>query len=496
MQRYECQPKFARFPYIFQPNSSSSQNTIQSLLSPNSMEAIGAIASIIGVAGAGAKLSIVLFEFASTVGSAGQEVKRIGVEISLFCSVLKQLHSTLTKAKAYRYSLRALDTTQEILDQCQEVFKEIESILNGLRKGGVQGSAESSVDLVARVKWTFKRSQVQVLRATLESCKATLHLMLTTLEFAQKIATRRISTIETLAEDEHEGMMTRSLIIAQQCTVDNIQSLEEEEEEVQQQLSGSEMLSPPLTPGTPPVGRVMRIPAGHRYSRSFDNQTFRPPLPAKDLERKRASVWINDLMFDKSPLPADLQPYYFLKKWSDQGERLNNMRSEHVEQTPGQDKLADLVETDTASDVLQDISRNDSDTAFSQQENSARSPSNPDAMTASNGNVEIFKNIRITMGDPCYKVLPAALWKYNINAPWENYALHIAYGDKERCFGMEEKPLIIFKQLKKEGFKPMFVLRKIGPSTDAQADDGAKTGLDRSARRGVQATYNPPGGII
>jgi hypothetical protein len=39
------------------------------------MEAIGAIASIIGVVGAGAKLSILLFEFASTVGSAGQEVR-------------------------------------------------------------------------------------------------------------------------------------------------------------------------------------------------------------------------------------------------------------------------------------------------------------------------------------------------------------------------------------------------------------------------------------
>jgi hypothetical protein len=50
---------------------------------------IGAIASIIGVAGAGAKLSIMLFEFASSVGSAGTEVKRIGIEISLFCSVLR-----------------------------------------------------------------------------------------------------------------------------------------------------------------------------------------------------------------------------------------------------------------------------------------------------------------------------------------------------------------------------------------------------------------------
>jgi hypothetical protein len=74
------------------------------------MAEIGAIASITGVAGVGAKLSILLFEFASTVGSAGTDVKRIGIEIYLFCSVLKQLQSTLTKAKAYRYSLSALQT--------------------------------------------------------------------------------------------------------------------------------------------------------------------------------------------------------------------------------------------------------------------------------------------------------------------------------------------------------------------------------------------------
>ena len=156
-----------------------------------SMAEIGAIASIIGVAGAGAKLSIVLFEFASTVGSAGLEVRQIGIDISLFCSVLKQLQSTLTKAKAYRYSISAIETTQEILDRCKEVFGEIEEILRSLQKGERDPSAEPSVDLIARVKWTFMRSKVQVLRATLESCKITLHIMLTTLEFAQKIATRR-----------------------------------------------------------------------------------------------------------------------------------------------------------------------------------------------------------------------------------------------------------------------------------------------------------------
>jgi len=161
------------------------------------MEAIGAIASIIGIAGAGAKLSIVLFEFASAVGSAGQEVRQIAIEISLFCSVLKQLQSTLAKAKAFRYSLSAIETTQEILDRCQEVFNEIEGIVNSLRKGGGERSPEATQDWVVRIKWTFKRSQVQLLRSTLESCKVTLHIMLSTLDFAQKIATRRLVNLRS-----------------------------------------------------------------------------------------------------------------------------------------------------------------------------------------------------------------------------------------------------------------------------------------------------------
>jgi len=61
---------------------------------------------------------------------------------------------------------------------------------------------------------------------------------------------------------------------------------------------------------------------------------------------------------------------------------------------------------------------------------------------------------------------------------------------------MDEKPLILFKQLDKEGKKPMFMLRKIN-SADTQPGEGpGSAGLDRSNGRGVQATYDPPGGII
>lgn len=93
--------------------------------------------------------------------------------------------------------------------------------------------------------------------------------------------------------------------------------------------------------------------------------------------------------------------------------------------------------------------------------------SNPPAATTPNtshassgSNVEIFKSFRVSIDDPCYKVLPVALKKYNINADWRQYALYIVYGDQERCLGLNEKPLILFKQLDKEGRKPMFMLRK------------------------------------
>jgi hypothetical protein len=82
------------------------------------------------------------------------------------------------------------------------------------------------------------------------------------------------------------------------------------------------------------------------------------------------------------------------------------------------------------------------------------------ASTVANDGVEILKSFRVSMDDPCWKVLPAALKKYKIEADWREYALYIVYGDNMRCFELEEKPLAIFKDLDRQGVKPMFMLRK------------------------------------
>lgn len=122
------------------------------------------------------------------------------------------------------------------------------------------------------------------------------------------------------------------------------------------------------------------------------------------------------------------------------------------------------------------------------------------ALDAQSSSVEIFKSFRVSMEDPCWKVLPAALKKYNINAPAEQYALYIVFGDQERCLERDEKPLILFKQLDKEGKKPMFMLRKTHPEGPGSEPPGSG-GLDgRLPLRGngqrVQQAYEPPGGII
>lgn len=94
------------------------------------------------------------------------------------------------------------------------------------------------------------------------------------------------------------------------------------------------------------------------------------------------------------------------------------------------------------------------------------------------------KSFRVTLEDPCFKVLPAALKKYHIVDDWKKYAMFICYGDTgqsmaytarvasgcltrsllglvERCLSYDELPLLLFQKLKESGQKPVFMLRHI-----------------------------------
>ncbi|KAI5474275.1 MAKKKK cascade protein kinase regulator Ste50, partial [Pseudohyphozyma bogoriensis] len=93
-----------------------------------------------------------------------------------------------------------------------------------------------------------------------------------------------------------------------------------------------------------------------------------------------------------------------------------------------------------------------------------------------------YRSFRVTLEDPCYKVLPAALKKYKINDDWKQYALFICYGNTERCLAYDEKPLLLFQRLKESNANPVFMLRHMKDIKSPITVASAKHALRRDKR--------------
>lgn len=147
-----------------------------------------------------------------------------------------------------------------------------------------------------------------------------------------------------------------------------------------------------------------------------------------------------------------------------------------------------------------------------------REPSSSNVSSSTSDPNNPYRSFRVTLEDPCYKVLPAALKKYKINDDWRLYALFICYGNtgkflfaviefskvtvsltdnsssrSERCLAYDEKPLLLFQRLKESNDNPVFMLRHIkdikSPISVASAKHAARrekrlpgvgTGVERS----------------
>lgn len=73
---------------------------------------------------------------------------------------------------------------------------------------------------------------------------------------------------------------------------------------------------------------------------------------------------------------------------------------------------------------------------------------------------EAYKSFRISLDDPCYKVIPIALKKYKIKDNWQNYSLYIAQASGEEVkLDLDDMPLLIYQKLREVNASPMFVLK-------------------------------------
>ncbi|KAI0305899.1 hypothetical protein B0F90DRAFT_1808478 [Multifurca ochricompacta] len=69
-----------------------------------------------------------------------------------------------------------------------------------------------------------------------------------------------------------------------------------------------------------------------------------------------------------------------------------------------------------------------------------------------------LKSFKVSLEDPAWKVLPAALRKYKINNDdWQNMLCNRI----ERCLSYDEKPLLLFQKLKDASKNPVFMLKHI-----------------------------------
>ena len=151
---------------------------------PNSI-----IASIIGVAGAGFRLSLLLNAVATQISNADCDIHSIAKGISLFSLMLKQVGKTMEEGRTVA-TQSAIDTATEIRDQSQVVFDEIKNMVD-LAQARDENGHIRSITISQRVKWCFKKQKVHYLLGQLESLKLSLSIMLQILQMGKAIVASR-----------------------------------------------------------------------------------------------------------------------------------------------------------------------------------------------------------------------------------------------------------------------------------------------------------------
>ncbi|KAI0027479.1 hypothetical protein K488DRAFT_81113 [Vararia minispora EC-137] len=132
--------------------------------------------------------------------------------------------------------------------------------------------------------------------------------------------------------------------------------------------------------------------------------------------------------------------------------------------TPSPQRPEHPINNNASSSSMPSSSRlNGSGVALSSNAQAPQQPRPARQESSDNLRTQSFK---VSLEDPAWKVLPAALRKYKINNDdWQNYAMFICYGPPnnriERCLSYDEKPLLLFQKLKDASKNPVFMLKHI-----------------------------------
>ena len=230
------------------------------------MDGVSAAASVAGIAAAGIQLSKALHDVVITIKAGREEIRDIATNVSLLSSVLTELQDVLDREKIHFRPLLD-DNARTIVSRCEIIFKDIEKHTVG-RHGKT----------TPRLVWYFRRERAKPLRASLESLKSTLSILLHVIQLA-KTTKEAVDTPASNAADQTIRRGRRGLVydvIENRIGVFRLKALEEESLRAKLDIDIDDL--PFLCDGSSPLPAIFqrRTPS----PRESDFGDFADPVPA------------------------------------------------------------------------------------------------------------------------------------------------------------------------------------------------------------------------
>lgn len=147
-------------------------------------EAVGLVASIVQIAGTGAKLSSALYHFTTSAVRADQDIADIASDIDLTSNALESIGKVFeTEDTQSIISKKAILDANSIIKRCEAVFRDIADLVEKRRVVSKHG--KKSLSVMGKLSWPMKEQRVELYRRRLESLKNSLTLLLHVLQLAQ-----------------------------------------------------------------------------------------------------------------------------------------------------------------------------------------------------------------------------------------------------------------------------------------------------------------------
>lgn len=145
------------------------------------MDGISVAASILGLVGAAAKVTVYLNAVVTSVKTAPKLAQSVLLEVSDVSICLSQLQRLLLGMDLGSKSQERLIVVEQlviVLANCVSIFSELEEILESL---GLTGSTSMSKNKIAR--WLHRKQSISTLLIRLQASKQSLTLIVTTLNW-------------------------------------------------------------------------------------------------------------------------------------------------------------------------------------------------------------------------------------------------------------------------------------------------------------------------